>query len=85
MEPKATVYVNFIDETKVVRFRIRCEPAKDDRMNKLLMKKWKKRGFQVTQSEWALRAVKSFELTGKETLSDIEQLLVKSLGAREPT
>lgn len=85
MEPKATVYVNFIDETKVVRFRICCEPAKDDRMNKLLMKKWKKRGFQVTQSEWALRAVKSFELTGKETLSGIEQLLVKSLGAREPT
>jgi len=85
IEPKATAYVNLIDEAKAVHFRIHCEPAKDNRMNKLFMKKWGKKGFKVTQTEWTLRAVKNFELTGKETLSYIEQLLVKALGASKPT
>ena len=84
LQPEATVYVQLIDEAKVVHFDIHCEPTKDNKTNELLLRKWKKRGFETTKSPYRLSASKSFELTGKETLSDIEQLLIETLAAHNP-
>lgn len=85
LQPKATVYVRLVDKAKAVHLTIYYDQAKDDKMNELFTRKWEKRGFETTKSRWRLSAAKSFELTGKETLSEVEQLLVKALGVRKPT
>ena len=79
LQPRATVYIHLIDEAKVVHFEIYSEPTKDDKTNELFMREWEKRGFKTTKSPYTLSASKSFELTGKETLSDVEQRLIEAL------
>ena len=79
MQPNTRVHVRLQDEDKVAYCTIFSEIAEDDRINKRFVEEWGKKGFKTTQSKWTLSAVKTFSLTGREALSDIEQLLVKSL------
>jgi len=78
-------YVRLDEKNKVAHIGIHGEPVEDDRTNELFVKEWRKRGFKATQSEWTLSAAKSLKLKGDETLSDIEQLLTKALGAHKET
>jgi hypothetical protein len=78
-------YVRLDEKNKVAHIGIHGEPVEDDRTNELFVKEWRKRGFKTTQSEWTLSAVKNLEFRGNETLSGIEQLLMKALGTYQET
>ena len=79
IQPNATVYVRLTNEEKLVNLSIYCELTKDEKTNRLHIKEWEKRGFKTTKFTMRTIASKSFELSGKETLSEIEKLLINAV------
>jgi len=78
IQPSARAHVS-LDENEAVHLTIFDEPVEDYKENELFVEEWKRRGFKATRSEYTLSATKSIKLSGRETIQEIEQFLLKAL------